>query len=560
MGKRFQVNRYDLLGQAETYPPHIVLPGTLEPKLEIAWDSFHQNFFSNIPAFFRRTRLNGAVPLLYVFRDCRVENPAPRGAIVLAALVQILLFVIPWPDLPMSAKRNPAFENTQLTWSGPIDDLPLLNMPRQKKAAPRAKNSADPPPAEGADAFHPRQRIFTDPSRPTHPRQTLVNPAAPLDAPKILPDMPNVVHLASVAAPPRPRLEISEQTLRKLHPKTRKMVATTDVASPDLPNLEQRPSDVSLMAQQAGPAKPKLEINAGSAPRLGARKQAGELAAAPEVAPSTSNAPPGSTGTLIALSASPAPPAPVVPVPEGNLSARVAISPEGKKPGAPGGSPASSNSNGGTAEMASNSAGGANATGIVISGGNPKPNSSVSGLGGVGKFSIAKPQAYIKRPDPNAPVEDDPVRTGPPNFALLPPGSPPEQIFSRRRVYSMNVNMPNFNSATGSWIIHFSELHLSGAASRAGNVSAPMPVHKVDPKYPSTMVEERIEGEVILYGVIRQNGTVDGIQLVRGVDDRLNANAMEAFKEWKFEPATREGQPVDLEAIVHIPFHAPPRQ
>jgi len=560
MGKRFQVNRYDLLGQAEFYPPHILLPGALEPKLEIAWGSFHQNFFSNIPVFFQRERLTGAVPLAYVLRDCRVEHPAPRRAILLAALVQILLLLIPWPDLPMSAKRNPAFDNTQLTWSGPIDDLPLLNMPRAKKAAPHAKNPVEPPPTVGADAFHPRQHISTDPSRPTHPRQTLVNPAAPLDAPKILPDMPNVVHLASVAAPPRPRLEISEQALRKLRPKTKKTVATTDVPSPDLPNLERKPAEVSLMVQQNGPAKPKLEINAGSAPRLGARKQDGELATAPEVAASVLNAPAGSTGTLIALSASPAPPAPVVPVPDGNLSARVAISPEGKKPGVPGGAPASSSPNGGTAETASNSAGGSNPTGIVISGGNPKPNSSVSGLGGVGKFSIAKPQAYIKRPDPNAAVEDDSVRTGPPNFALLPPGSPPEQIFSRRRVYSMNVNMPNFNSATGSWIVHFSELHLAGASSHAGNVSAPVPVHKVDPKYPSTMIEERIEGEVILYGVIRQNGTVDSIQLVRGIDERLNANAMNAFKEWKFEPATRDGQPVDLEAIVHIPFHAPPRQ
>jgi TonB family protein len=560
MGKRFQVNRYDLLGQAELYPPHIVLLGTLEPKLEIAWGSYHQNFFSNIPVFFQRTHLSGAVPLVYVFRDCRVEHPAPRSAIVLAALVQILLLLIPWPDLPMSAKRNPAFDNTQLTWSGPIDDLPLLNMPRAKKAAPRAKAPADPPPAEGADAFHPRQRIITDPSRLTHPRQTLVNPAAPMEAPKILPDMPNVVHFASVAAPLRPRLEISEQTLMKLRPKTRRIVATTDAPSPDLPNMEQRPAEVSLTAQQNGPARPKLEINAGSAPRLGVRKQEGELATAPEVAPSASNAPAGSTGTLIALSASPAPPAPVIPVPDGNLSARVAISPEGKKPGAPGGVPASSAAGGGTTEIASNSAGGTNATGISISGGNPKPNASVSGLGGVGKFSMAKPQAYMKRSDPNAAVEDEPVRAGPPNFAALPPGAPPEQIFSRRRVYAMNVNMPNFNSATGSWIIHFSELHLSGAASHAGNVAAPVPVHKVDPKYPSTMVEERIEGEVILYGVIRQNGTVDSIQLVRGVDDRLNANAVDAFKEWKFEPATREGQAVDLEAIVHIPFHAPARQ
>src|ERR1700739_897135 len=350
MGKRYQVNPNDLLGQAEIYPPRLVWPGTLEPKLDIAWDSFHQNFFSNIPAFFQRTHLSGAVPLLYVFRDCRVENPTPRSAIVLAALVQILLLLIHWPDLPMSARRNPAFDNTQLTWSGPIGDLPRLNMPRAKNAAPRPKAPADPPPVEGADAFHPRQRIFTDPSRPTHPRQTLVNPAAPLDAPKILPDMPNVVHLASVAAPPRPRLEISEQTLRKLRPKTKKTVATTDVPSPDLPNLEQKPAEVRLMAQQNGPANPKVETKAGPTPRLGARKQDGELPAAPEVAPSASNAPAGSVGTLIALSASPAPPAPAVPVPDGNLSARVAISPEGKKPGASGVPPASSASSGGNSE------------------------------------------------------------------------------------------------------------------------------------------------------------------------------------------------------------------
>src|SRR5258707_15487460 len=93
---------------------------------------------------------------------------------------------------------------------------------------------------------------------------------------------------------------------------------------------------------------------------------------------------------------------------------------------------------------------------------------------------MGRRQVSFQRRVPDGAVEDDSVRRGPPNFALLPPGAQPEQIFSRRRVYSMNVNMPNFNSATGSWIIHFSELHLSGVASHAGNVAAPVPVHKVD--------------------------------------------------------------------------------
>jgi protein TonB len=91
-------------------------------------------------------------------------------------------------------------------------------------------------------------------------------------------------------------------------------------------------------------------------------------------------------------------------------------------------------------------------------------------------------------------------------------------------------------------------------------VSAPVPVLKVDPKYPQTLIEEHVEGEVILYGVIRPDGAVDSIQLVKGIDEQLDANSITAFSQWKFEPATREGQPVPLEAIVHIPFRGPGRQ
>jgi hypothetical protein len=45
--------------------------------------------------------------------------------------------------------------------------------------------------------------------------------------------------------------------------------------------------------------------------------------------------------------------------------------------------------------------------------------------------------------------------------------------------------------------------------------------------------------------------------LVSGIDDQLDANAMQALSQWKFRPATKQGTPVELEAIVHIPFHAP---
>ncbi len=549
---------FDLLGQAELYPPHIILPGEVQPKLEIAWGSYHQNFLSSVAAFFTRTHLSKAAPLSLVFRDCRVERSVPSRAILAAALLHIAFVIFPWPDLPVAPRRNPAFDNAELTWSGRIEDLPLLDVPRAKRAA-RSKSDPDPPPAkESVDAYHPRQRIYTDPAHPTHARQTLINPAAPAEAPKFLPQMPNIVQLAARAAPARPRVEINEQSLAKLHPHQAKAVATTDAPSPDMPNLEQRPAEISLAATPTGPARPKLEINAGSAPRVASRKQTGD-AASPEAPVVPSEVGGGAPSTLIALSANPAPAAPVVPVPQGNLAARVSISPEGK-PGAPGNLPASGKAGNGSSNGNGSGGAGKSDIGISISGGSPKPNANSSGLGGAGKLILPKNQLGLKHPDAIGELADPPERTGPPNFAALPPGAKPEQLFISRRVYSMNINMPNLNSATGSWIIHFSELPSGNSPHRAGEISAPVALRKLDPKYPQAMVLDHVEGDVILYGVIRHDGTVDSVQLVRGFDEQLDANAIEAFKQWKFQPGSREGQPVDLEAIVYIPFRGPSRR
>jgi TonB family protein len=556
----FQIDAFDLLGQRELFPIAVELAGTCEPKLTIAWNSFHQNFPSELASFFQWSRVPKGAPEGDVFRDCRVQRRIPYRAVLAAALWHVVLFILPWPQLPAAPKRNSAFDNTVLTWSGPVEDLPVLNIPKQVHTSSSPKTSENKPASEGTDAYHPRQRIFTDPVRATHPRQTLVNTAEPMEPPKFLPPLPNMVQLAATPGPARPRLEISAQTLAKLRPKKVKRAATTDTPAPDVPNMELRPAEISLATVTSGPAKPKLEINAGSAPRLADRSQKGEVDRAPELATGNADTVGGPSATIIALSATPAPPAPVVEVPKGNLAARVALSPEGKGSGTGGGSGTSSNAAGGGSGLNASDPAGKSSIGISISGGSPKPNAGVFGLGGVGKLSLPSAQAVYKRPDPNVAVEDPPERSGPPNFAALLPGAPPEQIFSSRHVYSMNVNMPNLNSVTGSWIIHFSELHLPGVARTSGEVGAPDPVRKIDPKYPQDLMKEHVEGEVILYGVIRPDGTVDSIQLVRGIDKLLDANAMDAFRQWKFRPATKDGQPVALEAIVHIPFRGPERE
>jgi TonB family protein len=563
-----QVGRaLDLLGQATKSAAPARLQTGHEPKLEVAWGSFHQGIGSSLIAVFSRSNVPKRFLRGGFFGDSWIEGHIPRRALVAAALWHFVLIVMPFPQLPAAPPHYPAFENTELTWSGPIDDFPLVEMKSPKaKPSPRGEPAKLLPP-EGADAFHPRQRIFTDPIHPTHPRQTLINSAAPPEPPKILPNLPNIVQFQQMPGPARPRLQISPETLSKLRPRELRKVKFTSAPPPDLPTLDQKLSDIAPAMLPNAPARPKLELNAGAAPRVAARERTGDAEPAPEVGSSQSTVANGNATTFMALSAAPSPPAAVVQPPQGNLAARVSISPEGQQPGVPGGSPnGMSGANGSAGSGPDNSGGTATGNGggkdamdVSISGGSPPASNRISGLGGSPKISVPVPHALITRPDPHTKIDDAPERTGPPNFAALPASAQPEQILASKKIYKMLVNMPNLNSATGSWILNFSELRVNSEGPRpaSSDVSAPGPLRKIDPKYPPTLIKERVEGEVVLYAVIRCDGSVDSIQLVRGIDDQLDANAMQALSQWKFRPATKQGVPIELEAIVHIPFHAP---
>ncbi len=308
------------------------------PKLDLAWGSFHQGIGSSIAAVLTWTRVPRNFLAGSFFKECWVERKIPRRALVAAALWHFVFVLMPFPKLPASARHNSALDNTEITWSGPIADFPLVEMKAPKpKPSPRGEPAKRLPP-EGADAFHPRQRIFTDPVHATHPRQTLINSAAPPEPPKLLPNLPNIVQLQQLAGPARPRLEISQETLSKLRPRDVRKVKFTAEPAPDLPTLDQKLVDIAPSMLPSAPARPKLELNADAAPRVAQRTQTRAVEPAPEVGSPQSGVANGNAATFIALSATPGPPAPVVP-PQGNLAARVSISPEGKQPGVPGGSP-----------------------------------------------------------------------------------------------------------------------------------------------------------------------------------------------------------------------------
>lgn len=99
--------------------------------------------------------------------------------------------------------------------------------------------------------------------------------------------------------------------------------------------------------------------------------------------------------------------------------------------------------------------------------------------------------------------------------------------------------------------MHFSELQ---DQKSSGDLMAPVATRTVDPGYPLELMRENIRGTVTLSAVIRSDGSVADVQVLNGIDDRLDAYARNALLHWQFLPALRNGNPVALQAVVIIPF------
>jgi TonB family protein len=96
--------------------------------------------------------------------------------------------------------------------------------------------------------------------------------------------------------------------------------------------------------------------------------------------------------------------------------------------------------------------------------------------------------------------------------------------------------------------------------ARAGDqdpVSLPTILHEsyVLPEYPEEARLKGLDGEVLLEVRVLADGTVDRVTVKEDVPGFpfFGKNAVEAVRQWRFEPATRSGKPV--ETTVDVPIH-----
>lgn len=553
--------------------------------------AWHRVFFRNLLDLFRRqppSFRTSSRPGSF-WPDVFVSSPFPWSRFAQSGICHVAVLAVIWgsgrlwPQRP-AVLETPVFNRADVIYYAPSEYLPPLDTGR----------THEPLPQKGEPEYAP-QPIISVPPEADNRSQTIVTPSdikLNHDVP-----LPNIVAwsqaqptvpLASTAAAANMRLPSLSVAAVAPAPETMPTnrlptptISQTVVAPTAEVNAES--SARSLQAPQAAVVAPPSRMDADSQRRLGdinightevvapapelavseqralgggARAALG--AAGPAVVPPppsiSGNAGSNSSGRLISLGVQPA--AMREPeTPNGNRRGTFAAAPAGKA-GAAGTPDISANDPGsGPGSAASKSNSGA-PSGLVVG---AAPNAhSTSALAEQGQGSGTGSAASSQNSDNSRLVAD----ATPPRVSATPPHPASEVsedkatdvdhwIFGDRKFYAMTLNMPNLNSAGGSWVIRFAELN---GNETKGDLTAPVATQKVDPAYPLEMMRRNVHGTVTLYAVIRNDGSVTDVRVLRGVDDQLDQYARAALAQWRFRPATKNGAAVDLEAVVMIPF------
>ena len=94
-----------------------------------------------------------------------------------------------------------------------------------------------------------------------------------------------------------------------------------------------------------------------------------------------------------------------------------------------------------------------------------------------------------------------------------------------------------------------------GVFEVGGGVTSPTILFRVDPIYPEEARKALYEGTVVLEAIVRKDGSIDILRVIRGLGFGLDENAVKALKLWKFRPGMRRGVPVDVALNIEINFH-----
>ena len=80
-------------------------------------------------------------------------------------------------------------------------------------------------------------------------------------------------------------------------------------------------------------------------------------------------------------------------------------------------------------------------------------------------------------------------------------------------------------------------------------------IHQVSPQYPLLARQSGIQGTVVLQAVIGKDGTVQNVHAISG-PSMLTQAAVNAVKQWRYQPYYLNGEPVEADTQINVKFLA----
>jgi TonB family protein len=93
-----------------------------------------------------------------------------------------------------------------------------------------------------------------------------------------------------------------------------------------------------------------------------------------------------------------------------------------------------------------------------------------------------------------------------------------------------------------------------GVFKVGGGISAPRPIATPDPEYTEEARNAKTQGTCVLWLIVDEQGNPRDIRVVRGLGFGLDARAIAAVKQWRFQPAQKDGHSVNVQISVEVGF------
>ena len=93
-----------------------------------------------------------------------------------------------------------------------------------------------------------------------------------------------------------------------------------------------------------------------------------------------------------------------------------------------------------------------------------------------------------------------------------------------------------------------------GVYKVGGGISAPQAISTPDPEYTEEARNAKTQGTCVLWLIVDEHGNPRDVRVVRGLGFGLDAKAIEAVKQWRFQPAEKDGHPVNVQISVEVGF------